>query len=347
MLLNSANATSAFAVDASNETNTKETNDSAPKAKPPKVEPRGVIDVTGIAPPVQTTPNEFLSRGARLATIRVLEDANLHVRGGSPAYFIRYTESGMLETFSCPSSSIFAYAHPHSSVDGVMSIGECPQNKFLNKNLGAQQTKGFEAALMAVGLDRSRFRKEFGDNTIEALKPEIIQENGTVYIHLLQLLIGGVGGAGDSGIVGVESLLMIPADGSTAIFIQGFPPDNCSVEEPACGNFRSTMREISRQVLAARNNPNPPPNFTLKPLHPDRPSWCDSIAYAVAHALEQSDWKKVPITETLSYRLYSDQTDVLEYMQKAANSHAQGEDISTAAMRIGKECDSPSVKNKE
>jgi hypothetical protein len=107
------------------------------------------------------------------------------------------------------------------------------------------------------------------------------------------------------------------------------------------------MREIARQVIAARSNPNPPPNFTLTPIHPDRPSRCDSIAYAIAHALEQSDWKKVSITQTLSYKLYSDQADILEYMQKAADKHAQGEDISTAAMQIGKECDLNYFKDKK
>ena len=107
------------------------------------------------------------------------------------------------------------------------------------------------------------------------------------------------------------------------------------------------MREIARQVFAARTNPNPPPNYTLKPIHPDHPSRCDSIAVTVAHALEQSDWKKAPITETLFYKAHSDQSDILEYMKKAAIAHAQGEDISTAAMRIGKECDSKSIKNKE
>jgi hypothetical protein len=34
-------------------------------------------------------------------------------------------------------------------------------------------------------------------------------------------------------------------------------------------------------------------------------------------------------------------------MQKAADKHAQGEDISTAAMQIGKECDLNYFKDKK
>jgi hypothetical protein len=347
MLYNSVNATSSFAGEASSETNTKETNDSAQKAKPPKVEPKGIINITGVPPPVQTAPSDILSRGARLATVRVLEDVNLAVSGGTPAYFIRYTEAGLLETFACPSSFLFSYYPPHSSQEGVIGVGECPTGKLLGKNLEGQQTKGFETALMAAGMDIVKFRKELGENAIKALRPETIQENGAIYIHLTQFLIGGVGGASEIGIGGVETLLMIPADSTTAIFIQNLSSQHCSSEESMCRDSRKNMREIARQVFAARTNPNPPPNFTLKPIRPDRRTMCDDIAFTVAHALEQSDWKKVPITETLFYKMYSDQADFLEYMQKAANRHAQGEDISTAAMQIGKECDLSYFKDKK
>lgn len=347
VLLSLVNAQSTFAEDIGNDVNIKEAVDSAPKVKQPRLEPKGVIELEGITPPTQTEPNETLSRGARLAIVRTIEDVDLAVNGGIPAYFFRYTESGLLETFSCPTSSIFSYAPPHSSNEGVIGVGECPVDKPLGRNFGSQQAKGFEAALIAKGLDMSRFRKEFGTETIEALKPETIQENGTTYIHLTQLLIGGIGGVGGGGIAGIETLLMMPPNNSRAILIQNHPDQNCRREAPMCGDARKMLREIARQVLAARTNPSPPPNFTLKPIHPDRRTMCDDIAFVVAHALEQSEWKKVPITQTLSYKQYSDQSDILEYMKKAATAHAQGEDITTAAMQVGNECDSQSIKSKD
>ncbi|WP_018153094.1 hypothetical protein [Leeia oryzae] len=276
------------------------------------------------------------------AVAHTLESEDVNLDGSEEAQFVRYDVAGKLESFQCPSMTTFTFYLFHSSTGGI-TVGLCPKGALLNENMGHQQEQGFEAAVTAVGGNIDYLRKSLGDS----IRLQVIRENGYVFVHLAQWLMSGVGGVGGHGAGLIETLLMIPPNGRTVVLVQGaLPQHGCPTATsqstlpklPLCADFRGVMREVSRQAYAAQKNPPPPPAFTLEPLRPGQPTICDSIAWAVGEALEQSDTKKLPVTETVRYKQYGDQPEVQSGMRQAADDHAKGVSISTTATSVGKRC---------
>jgi hypothetical protein len=58
----------------------------------------------------------------------------------------------------------------------------------------------------------------------------------------------------------------------------------------------------------------------------------------VTVALEQSDSKQVPVTETVRYKQLADQSDIQDAILAAAKEHVQGADITTVATNVGNAC---------
>jgi hypothetical protein len=271
------------------------------------------------------------------AIILALESEDLVLGGAEDAQFVRYDALGKLESFQCPSLTSITFNAFGSGMGGGITVGECPKNAQLNENMAKEQGKGFDVAVLAVGGNIDVARKELGD----MVKSQVIKDHGTVFIHLGQWFISGVGGAEGHGAGMAETTLMIPPDSKTVILIQGGLHDNaCSppLRLPICNDFRGAMREVARQVHAAQARPVPPPAFKLEPLRPGRPTFCDSRAWTVAGALEQSDAKQIPVTETIRYKQHAGQSDIQGDMRAAAYEHAKGFDITTAATNVGKEC---------
>ena len=145
----------------------------------------------------------------------------------------------------------------------------------------------------------------------------------------------------------IETVLMIPPKSNTVVLVQGGLPENeCPSATsppifpnlPLCMDFRGVMREISLQVYAAQASPPPPRAFTLVPLRPGQPTICDSIARVIGEALEQSDAKQLPVTETIRYKQHGGQSDIQGNMRQAADDHAKGSSISAAATKVGRQC---------
>jgi hypothetical protein len=253
------------------------------------------------------------------------------------AQFSRYDTLGKLETFDCPAFAAFKFSAFHSGSGGGITIGECPKEARFTESIGEQQARGFEAALSAVGGIPTASPKDLSGT----LKPQVVRDRGAVYVHFKQWILSGVGGAGGHGAGMVETLLMIPPESKTVVFIQAGLSDNeCGprLKLPLCDDFRGTLREVARQVYVAQTSPAPTPAPRQELLRPGHPTICDSVVRAVREALEQSDEKRVPVTETIRYQQHAGQLDIQAGMREAARAHAQGMDIPTAARNVGEQC---------
>jgi hypothetical protein len=190
--------------------------------------------------------------------VSALEDGDLTLSGRRNAQFMRYDALGKLELFQCSSIAAFEFTAFHSDNGGQITVGECAKDSLLNEGMAEQQAKGLEAAISAAGESIGATGKAL----VDAMKPQVIKEKGTVYIHLTQWLLSGVGGAGAHGAGVVETLLMIPPGEKTVILVQGGLPSNaCSpgMSLPLCKDFRGAIREVARQVHTAQVSPVPVP----------------------------------------------------------------------------------------
>lgn len=297
--------------------------------------------------------------------VRTLESVNLNLDSKNDVQFgfdfRRYNARGMAESFQCPSAANFEL-RPFSSSNrgGRITVAECPMDALLNERLVEQQARGFEAAALAEGGAIGSARKAL----LDTMKPQVIREHGDVFIQFTQWffngpipdtsfndiaprLYSGIGGAGGQNSGLVETLLMIPHDSKTVILIQGGLSDiSCLPPRrlPLCNDFRSALRETARQVHSALTSPLPPPTPPQELLRPGRPSICDVFVRGAREAMEQSDAKKIPITETLRYQRFGGQSDLQASIREAALAHAQGMDIATAARNVGEQCLSKGFK---
>lgn len=273
------------------------------------------------------------------AAVRTIESEYVSVVGKSEAQFLRYDVTGKLEAFQCSSITTLTFSLFQSSA-GDISVGLCSKDALLDENMGDQQVRGFEAAVASAGGGIDSARKSLGNS----VKPQIIREGGNVFIHLSQWLISGVGGADGHGAAIVETALMIPPNSKTVVLVQGGISQNgcqsgaSSPNVPLCADFRGVMREVLRQVYTAQASPPPPRAFILEPLRPGQPTICDSIAHVAGKALEESDTKQIPVTETIKYKQHSGQSYIQDGMRQAADDHAKGASISAAATRVGRQC---------
>lgn len=258
--------------------------------------------------------------------------------------FVRYGADGKLESFQCSPSVTFRFYVFHSDTGGGVSVGECSKNDQLNENMTELQSKGFEAALSAVGSNMNNVRKVFGD----ALKPQVIQERDAMFIHITQWLLSGVGGAGGHGAAAIETLLMIPPNSKTVFLVQGALPENAcqgSRQLPLCNKFRSALREVARRVQFAQATSSVPAAAEApKSVHAARRTICDDVAATVQSALEESDEKRVSVIETVRYKQLSTQPQVQAFMRAASDEHMQGIDIPTVIKKVADDCKSRHLK---
>lgn len=248
--------------------------------------------------------------------------------------FVRYDSLGNLEAFQCPVSVAYQFHAFHSGSGGSIVVGECPKDSRLTEHMAEEQAARFNAALLAANATLTAPQKE-----LTAFEPQVVRDQGTAYIHFKEPIFPGVGGVGVAAGI-LETLLMIPPASETVIFMQGtLTSSECAPSRKLllCEDFRHTMRKLARQIYIAQKNPAPSPPPRQEPLRPGRWTICDSVVRVIREALEQSDEKGIPVTETVRYKQH-DQPDIRAGMRDAAQAHAQGTDISTAARNVGEQC---------
>ena len=276
-------------------------------------------------------------RHVQAAIAAVLESENMTLSGRNDARFVRYDSLGNVEQFDCPSMAAFNFHPFHSSQGGGIVVGACERGSQLDEKFAEQQAKRFELAVSVVGGATPK-------SPVDVMKPQVFQAEGMLFVHFTQWFLSGIGGARGHGAGTSETLLMIPPNSKIVILVQGglsydaCPPQNNLPSLPLCADFRAAMRDVARRVYVAQAASAPSPAFKLEPLRPGTPTVCDSTAYIVAQALEQSDANRIPVTETTRYKQLEGQTEIQRAMRAAANEHIQGASITDAATRVGREC---------
>jgi hypothetical protein len=261
-------------------------------------------------------------RHVQVAIVRALESGDVVLERGTETRFLRYDSEGKVETFECPVVSAFEFSIFHSGPNGGMRIGECPNSAQLTEDMAEGQAKGFKAAMATMGGNMEIAKWTSRDT----MNPQVIRNGGVTFTHVMT--------------GGIETMLMISPGSKNVILVQGQPPNNTCLPHmglPLCDDFRGTMREVARQLYAAQTSPAAPQVARPEPLRPGRWTICDQIAVVVREALEQSDAKQIPITETTRYKQHI-QPDVRAGMQDAAREHARGMDIADAGRNVGEEC---------
>lgn len=282
-----------------------------------------------------------LPNHVRHAAIRVLQINNISVHGMNLSKFMRFDAAGNIEGFECEFMATFETAH-RSGARGGVTIGQCEKNSSLDENFATGQTKNYLAAVAAA--EGAKLLPVGAVNTAQGfVKSKIAREQGTIFIQLSQFLLPGVGGAGGHGFAVIDTVLVLPEKGKKVILVQAMLGDReCdSLEDapkpPSCAS-NGTLLDVARQITIALEKPAPEPAYKLEPISPGRTTICDSIAYAIAETLVESDERHVPVSETRYYKRHAGQPEIQTPMQLAGVEHAQGASIFTAAMNAGRQC---------
>lgn len=194
------------------------------------------------AAPSQPASSPF-DEPVRSALAKRLSDDNMVV-DLVDTQFIRYRSDGRLEGFACRHAQGFLFYPYRSGPNGGVSVGACAKDKVLNAKYADGQAKAFKAAIAGTPLPGA-----------PSLLPLVTRRADGVVIYLPQLILSGLGGAGGHGAALVETVLLVPNEGSRVFVAQGVKPstgcDDTPNAIPLCRDFPALLKELAEMARAS------------------------------------------------------------------------------------------------